>query len=309
LNAPANLESSDQRLARRVGLLLLLAGIVAPMAWALVYSALYSFGGIGLLSEGWTLWHWRSALTSGGLVPSLILSVAVAATVAALTTIGALTITLLSAVPRCGRSPTVPHNRPKVSRNGWLRALLCLPLATPAVVAGLMAYQVLNPGGLLSRLVCHTGAIESPSDFPALVNDRWAIGIILTQFMTALPLLTLFFLAAWTSAHVDRYCRLAESLGATPTQARLRIALPMLLRRALPLITLIFLWQLGTYEIPLLLGRQSPQMFSVLTQRHFGQFDLEQRPEAFTLAVTYLLLTGAGLLILLLRRSHRADAH
>ena len=48
------------------------------------------------------------------------------------------------------------------------------------------------------------------------------------------------------------------------------------------------------YEIPLLLGRQSPQMFSVLTQRHFGQFDLGQRPEAFTLAVTYLLLSGAS---------------
>jgi putative spermidine/putrescine transport system permease protein len=225
-------------------------------------------------------------------VPSLLLSLTVATIVTTLTTIGALAITLLLPPARSGR---------------WLTALLCLPLATPAAVAGLMAYQMLNPGGLLSRLTHYAGAIGSPSDFPALVNDRWAVGIILAQFLTSLPLLTLFFLATWTSARVDRYCRLAESLGATPLQARLRIALPMLLRRALPLITLIFLWQLGTYEIPLLLGRQSPQMFSVLTQRHFGQFNLDQRPEAFTLAVTYLLLAAAGLLVLLLRR--RRDVH
>jgi putative spermidine/putrescine transport system permease protein len=185
--------------------------------------------------------------------------------------------------------------------------LLCLPLATPPAVAAVMAYQFLNPGGLLSRFAYHAGFVTSPSDFPAFVNDRWALGIVLTQFLTSLPVLTLFFLAAWTSARAERYCRLAESLGATPRQARLRVALPMLLRRGLPLITLVFLWQLGTYEIPLLLGRQSPQMFSVLTQRHFGQFDLGQRPEAFTLAVTYLLLSGAGLLVLLLMRRSRRD--
>jgi hypothetical protein len=65
LSAPADFESPDQRLARRIGLGLLLAGIVAPMAWALAYSLLYSLGGIGLLSDGWTLRHWRSACTSG----------------------------------------------------------------------------------------------------------------------------------------------------------------------------------------------------------------------------------------------------
>lgn len=295
MRAPASLESPDQRVARRIGLALLLAVIVAPMAWAFSYSVLYSIGAIGLLSDGWTLRHWRSALASGGLVSSLALSISVAAVVTTFSTLGALTITLVAPPPRSGR---------------WLPALLCLPLATPAAIAALIAYQLLNPGGLFSRVAFHAGVVTSPTDFPALVNDRWALGIVLTQFLTSLPLLALFFLAAWTSARVERYCQLAESLGATPRQARLRVALPMLLRRGLPVVTLVFLWQLGTYEIPLVLGRQSPQMFSVLTQRHFGQFDLDQRPEAFTLAVTYLLLTAGGLLLLLLlRRSRRADAH
>jgi len=283
LNAPNSVEAPDQRRARRLGLWLLLTAIVAPMAWALGYSLLYSTGGIGLLSEGWTLRHWRSALASGGMAASIVLSVTVAGVVTTLASMGALAITLI-APPTC--------------RRGWLPALLCIPLATPAAVSGLLAYQILNPGGLLGRLAFHAGWIATPSEFPPLVNDRWAFGMICAQMLTALPLLTLFFLGAWTTARIDRYCRLAESLGATRMQARLRIALPMLLRRGAPLLTLVFLWQLGAYEIPLLLGRQSPQMFSVLTQRHFGQFDLEQRPEAFALAVAYLLLAGAGLLLL-----------
>ncbi|MFO1094416.1 MAG: ABC transporter permease subunit [Planctomycetaceae bacterium] len=177
-----------------------------------------------------------------------------------------------------------------------------MPLATPSALAALLGYQILSPGGLLGRLAFHVGTIESPSELVPLVNDRWAVGIIVTQTLTAAPLMTLFFRGAWKAAHLDRYCRLAESLGATPQQARLRVALPMLLRRGAPLMMLVFLWQLGAYEVPLLLGRQSPQMFSVLTQRHFGQFDLHQRPEAFALSVAYLLLAGAGLWLYLRRR-------
>jgi len=90
-----------------------------------------------------------------------------------------------------------------------------------------------------------------------------------------------------------------RKLGATRWQARQQVALPMLLSRGRPMILLTFLFNLGSYEIPLLLGRQSPQMFSVLTQRRFGQFDLMQRPEAFVLAITYFLLVGLGLRLLL----------
>jgi putative spermidine/putrescine transport system permease protein len=79
----------------------------------------------------------------------------------------------------------------------------------------------------------------------------------------------------------------------------------MLLNRGRQMIILTFLLNLGSYEIPLLLGRQSPQMFSVLTQRKFGQYNLLERPEAFVLATTYLLLVGLGVkLMLVWRRKH-----
>jgi len=272
------------------GLAILLVIIACPMVWVFGYSLAYGLGGIGLLSDGWTLRHWQSALSVGGLKESLLFTPAIAATV-----------TLLSAAGSLGFVMWLPEAR----NSKFTLALLCVPLATPSAVAAVITYQLLNPGGFLARLAFQAGMIESPSDFPALVNDPYAVGIVLAQTASALPLLTLFFLKTWQSAHADRYCRLAEALGATRWQARRQVALPMLLSRGRPMILLTFLFNLGSYEIPLLLGRQSPQMFSVLTQRRFGQFDLMQRPEAFVLATTYFLLVGLGLRLLLSwRRPH-----
>lgn len=278
--------------SRRVmaGLILLLGLIVFPMAWVVVYSAIYSLGGTGRFSEGWTLRHWQAAISEGGLGESIAYSTMIAMTVTAIATIGAFAITLAQ--------PGMRHSR-------WFIALLCVPLATPAAVSAVTAYQILNPGGFFARVCYHAGWIASPADFPVLVQDPYAIGIVLTQSSHSLPLLTLYLFNTWTTARIDRFCRLAQSLGATRWQALLQVALPVLLARSRPMILLTFLFNLGSYEIPLLLGRQAPQMFSVLTQRQFGQFDLYQRPQAFALATTYLLLVSLGMYVFLKwRRPH-----
>lgn len=278
-----------QKPGQYCGLLLLTGVIVGPLVWLVGYSLMYSLGGIGLLSEGWTLRHWQSAIAGGELKLSLVYSLTIAATVTLLATTGALGCALL-----------IPRSR----QSRLILVLLSIPMATPGAVMAFLVYQIFNPGGFLARIVFHAGLMESPTQVPALVNDPYSIGILIAQTCSALPLLTLYFLKTWTAIGIDRYCLLAESLGASRWQARWRIARPMLLSRGRPLIVLIFLWNLGSYEVPLLLGRQSPQMFSVLIQRRFGQFNLLERPEAFALATTYLLLAGLGVLLLAWRRPH-----
>ncbi len=267
-----------------IGLSLLGQFIVFPMSWVIVYSALYSLGAIGALSQGWTLKHWQSAFTVGGLKESLFFSPLIAGAVTLVAVVGSLSLVLLA---------------PQSRNNPLTLATLGIPLATPSAIMAVMVYQILNPGGFLARLSFHAGLIVSPSQFPALVNDPWAIGIIIAQSCSALPLLTLFFLKTWTTARIDRYCMIAQALGASRGEARWQIALPMLLNRGRQMIMLTFLLNLGSYEIPLLLGRQSPQMFSVLTQRRFGQYNLLERPEAFVLATTYLLLASLGVKLML----------
>jgi putative spermidine/putrescine transport system permease protein len=58
------------------------------------------------------------------------------------------------------------------------------------------------------------------------------------------------------------------------------------------MLLLTLLWNFNAWELPLLLGQQSPRMLSVLIQQSSGQFVLEERPQAFVNAVVYLCLAG-----------------
>ena len=61
---------------------------------------------------------------------------------------------------------------------------------------------------------------------------------------------------------------------------------------------LFFIYVMGAYEIPLLLGRQSPQMLSVLAMRKYARFDITQKPEAFAIAFLYAVLVSVVLISL-----------
>jgi len=68
---------------------------------------------------------------------------------------------------------------------------------------------------------------------------------------------------------------------------------------------LFFIYVLGAYEIPLLLGQQSPQMLSVLVMRKYARFDITQKPEAFIIAILYALFVTA--IILTVFRRNRSS--
>jgi putative spermidine/putrescine transport system permease protein len=275
-----------------VGLLLLIVIVTLPVVWIIGYSALYSLGVIGRFRSGLTFMHWREAFAGQRVGISIVYSSLVAGVVVGLSTLLSLGLTMLLRRHRNDRRVLVA---------------LSIPMATPVVVIAFLVYQIFNPGGMLSRLAFHVGVIESPTDFPTLVNDVWSLGIVMAGLFGVVPLLTIFFLNAWSVTKVDRFLLLAESLGANRWQSRMMIIVPMLLNRGRSVILLMFLIQFGSYEVPLLLGRQSPQMMSVLTQRRFGQFDLSQRPQAFVIATAYLMLVGAGVVLLRqMRRRHEA---
>jgi putative spermidine/putrescine transport system permease protein len=259
-----------------LGLFLLLA--VAPIVAALGHAALYSVGLAGLLGTGATLAHWRSVLGASSTWASCGLSLAVAAAVASLSAAAGLLLALAFG-ERLHRQP--------------LAVALYVPLAFPGTVAALLAFQGLTRSGLLARGMLATGLIERIESYTPLVNDAFAVGIVLTHVAIAAPFLALAFERHRAHERVDELCRVAATLGATPVQRIVRVAMPVLLRRGASSIALVFVVVLGSYEIPLLLGRASPQMLSVLVMRKYGRFDLEDKPEALALAVLYTVLVAA----------------
>ena len=263
----------------RLALLLFAVLVFAPVGGSMVYAALYGAGLVGLLAGDGTVLYWRRVIESDETWASLHLSVAVASIVVGLTTAIALPLSLALR---------------KHLRTGYLPLALTLPLAIPATVAGFLGIQFLSGAGLISRICFHLGLISGTAEFPPLIQDPWAIGIVVTHVFLAVPFFVFLFAEIHASERVEALCSLAAMLGATPPQTLGRVTLPILLRRAQPTLALLFVVIAASFEIPLMLGRQSPQMGSVLIWRKYALFDLSQKPEAYVLALTFALMALAG---------------
>jgi putative spermidine/putrescine transport system permease protein len=266
---------SSRSSVERAGLPLFLLLAVLPVVLSLVYAALYGVGLAGLLSTGFTLEHWRRVVTSREVWASAALSVYVAASVVLATTLLALPLAL--------------GLRARLE-TGWLAPVLSFPLAIPGTVGAVLALQLLAGAGLLSRLGSRLGLTQGILGFPSLVQDEWLIGVIATHVALAMPFFVFLFADLYRSERTAALLELAATLGASRRQGLARVTLPILLHAAAPSLLLLFILVLGSFEVPLLLGRQSPQMLSVLTYRKYGLFDIRQKPEAYILFLGFTVL-------------------
>lgn len=276
---------SSRSSVERLGLALFFLLTVFPVAASLLYAALYGVGAVGLLSHGLTLEHWRRVVTSHEVWASLALSLYVATAVVMLT--AALALPLALAL------------RTRL-QSGFLPYVLALPMAIPGTVAAVLALQLLSGAGLLSRLAFRLGVTSGVSGFPSLVHDAALVGVVAAHTALAVPFFVFLFVELHASERVAALQTLAASLGASATQRLVRVTLPILFRAATPSLTLLFVVVLGSFEIPWLLGRQAPQMLSVLTYRKYSLFDIAQKPEAYILALAYAALV-LGLVALVFR--------
>ena len=108
----------------------------------------------------------------------------------------------------------------------------------------------------------------------------------------AVPFFTLLFASHYDAAGIKELAGLARSLGASAAQITLRVAAPIILRRSILAVALVFITVLGSYEIPILLGRQTPEMVSVIIYRKYALFDIADKPEAYIIALMYTALVG-----------------
>lgn len=271
--------------AEATGLLLFLALAVLPLVLGIIYALLYSLGLVGLISEGFTLSHWIQTLSETELWFSLGYTFYVALTTIALTIFGALGITLYLKKP---------------FEKGLPGFLLYVPLAFPAIVVAFLVFQLATQSGFFARIFYQLGIISQTSAFPELVNDPFGIGIIVAHTFMAMPFFTLYFMNLYDQENVEELSQVGQALGASQFDQNRRIVVPILLRRAFPTLTLYTIFVMGSYEIPLILGRQSPQMISVLVIRKLRRFSLSTIPEAYVTALIFIAIV-IGVLILLFK--------
>lgn len=268
-----------------LGLTLFVLIGVLPFLGAFTYALLYSFGIIGTLNTGFTLHFWKEVIDAGEFITSFFYSAAIAGLALLISVSTALWVTL---------------KFKKNLQGKFLSFIIYLPLAIPGIVAGFFTKQLLAQGGFFARLSYQLGWINSPTNFPDLVNDAFAIGIILTFVCIVTPFFTLLFLNVYKNERIAELSSLAQALGANAKQVTSRVCLPILLKKTWILIALYFIFLLGAYEVPLILGRESPQMLSVLIIRETKQFDLSKISEGYVVAVMYTIVVSVAAIFLFL---------
>ncbi|MEO7530057.1 MAG: ABC transporter permease subunit, partial [Sediminibacterium sp.] len=230
-----------------------------PLLAGVTFAISYSMGWVGALHSGTTFDNWKKVFSESDTPLAFLYSTVIA--------LVALTLSVL-----IGLLTAVKYH--KWFTTGILSFIIYIPLAFPGIVAAFFFFQFLTKAGFLSRIFYQLHFTRTIDQFPDLVNDFYGIGILITLSFLSFPFFVLLFTNLIKTERINEFRFLAETMGASKNESLKKIAVPILLKKALPNCILHFIFILGSFEIPLLLGRSRPEMISVLAIRKLQKFDL-----------------------------------
>jgi putative spermidine/putrescine transport system permease protein len=252
--------------------------LVALFTGGVVLAVVQSAGFFWPTGEhAFTISHYASILCEREFRASLLVTAAVAGVSTALSTVAGVILAL--ALRRVVRGRRL------------LNALVQMPIAVPHLVMAVLLLQVISQSGLLARLAYAAGAIGLPNEFPILVNDRYAVGIIAAYVLKETPFIAVVALAMLARMG-DEYEALASTLGASRWQRFRHVTLPLMAPAVVAASVVVFAFVFGAFEVPYLLGPTYPAMLGVVAQRRFTSIDLTERPDAIAVAVLMSLITA-----------------
>jgi putative spermidine/putrescine transport system permease protein len=164
-----------------------------------------------------------------------------------------------------------------------------LNIPVPHIVGAIAVMFLFAQSGMLARIAYAINLIEETAAFPALVNDRYGIGIILEYLWKSVPFTGIVVLAVLQSVSGD-YENVARNLGANRWQRFRYVLWPLMLPGMLRSFILVFAFTFGTFEVPYLLGQTYPAVLPVLAYRNYQDVDLNARPEAMAMSMVIALI-------------------
>lgn len=176
-----------------------------------------------------------------------------------------------------------------VTREPRLTRLIKLPILIPHLIVAVFVISIFSQTGLISRLFFHLGIISAPADFPILLFDKFAIGIILAYLWKEIPFICYFVLTVMAGI-TDKLEQTAMGLGATRFKAFTNITLPLCRPVIMNSFFIIFAFSFGAFELPYLLGATLPKALPVLAYTEYIHPDLLHRPYAMVLNVVMIVI-------------------
>lgn len=157
-----------------------------------------------------------------------------------------------------------------------------IPIILPHIAVAFITMIFLSRSGIVSS-ICHSlGIISDIQEFPDLVFSRWGIGEIVAY--TAKETSFVALMAMSVLVRFDRrYIDTARQLGAGRMRIFFQVVLPRLRGILLTTFLILFIYSLGAFEIPYILGTDNPGMLSLHVYNYYFMHDLADRPIAMAL--------------------------
>ena len=160
--------------------------------------------------------------------------------------------------------------------------LIEIPVIVPHIVVAIFILNIFSKSGLMARILAALGIISSQEQFLNLIYDKYGIGIILAYLWKEIPFIIYFVLAIMSNIN-DSLGEAAINLGANKYETFKRVTLPLCRNTIFSGFLIIFVFVIGAYEIPQLLGPTLPKALPVLSYIQYIHPNLQNRPYAMAL--------------------------
>ena len=190
---------------------------------------------------------------------------------------------------------------------GKVMRVVQIPIIVPHVIVALFAINILSQNGILARIGAQLGLISDQQQFPLFLYDGHGIGVILAYLWKEIPFIVYFVIALMANIS-DSLGEAATNLGANRIQVFWKITLPLCMNTILNGFLIIFVFALGAYELPFILGATLPRALPVLSYIEYSKPDLLARPYAMAingLIIAISCLVAAIYYILLHRNTKK----
>lgn len=190
---------------------------------------------------------------------------------------------------------------------GKVMRVVQIPIIVPHVIVALFAINILSQNGILARIGAQLGLITDQQQFPLLLYDGHGIGVILAYLWKEIPFIVYFVIALMANIS-ESLGEAATNLGANQIQVFWKVTLPLCMNTVLSGFLIVFVFALGAYELPFILGATLPRALPVLSYIEYSKPDLLARPYAMAingLIIAISCLVAAIYYILLHRNTKK----
>lgn len=165
----------------------------------------------------------------------------------------------------------------------WIyEKLIQIPIVVPHIVVAIFILNIFSKSGLIARILASLGIISGQEQFFNLIYDKYGIGIMLAYLWKEIPFIIYFVLSIMSNIN-DSLGEAAINLGASRWKTFKMVTLPLCRNTILSGFLIIFVFSLGAYEIPQLLGPTLPKALPVLSYIQYIHPNLQNRPYAMAL--------------------------